>query len=155
MGTNDTVALLGIGVTLVVSSANLAYNLWSGKHTLFVNTVTASRLKWIGSLRDGVSEYMATISLLMCPDHCSDSNKVADLMLKRDTLLHQIVLHLNPLDAEDLKIKSVADRLRGLTVRTGTPKEFQPVLLELRDATAAYLKKEWNRVKSESGARNL
>lgn len=49
METKDAIAIAGIGVTLVVSSANLAYSLWSNKRSSFVNTVTTSRLKWIDS----------------------------------------------------------------------------------------------------------
>ena len=60
METKDAIAIAGIGVTLVVSSANLAYSHWSNKRSSFVNTVTTSRLKWIDSLRDKVSEFMAT-----------------------------------------------------------------------------------------------
>jgi hypothetical protein len=45
METKDLIAIAGIGVTFVVSSANLVYSLWSNKRTVFVNTVTTSRLK--------------------------------------------------------------------------------------------------------------
>lgn len=45
MGSNDTVAMIGIALTFIVSVANLAYTLRSNKRTTFVNTVTTSRLK--------------------------------------------------------------------------------------------------------------
>jgi hypothetical protein len=153
MRANDVIALTGIGVTLIVSVANLLYSLWSGKRTIFVNTVTTSRLKWIDSLRDEVSEFMATTALLMETRRSSDIKRSTELLLKRDTLLHEIVLHLNPLDDEDMRIKSVVDRIRELTDREGATDELRHMLGELRDATATYLKKEWNRVKDESGAR--
>lgn len=67
MQAKDVIAIAGIGVTFVVSSVNLAYSLWSSKQTSFVNTVTTSRLKWINSLRDKVSEFIAVTTNLLDP----------------------------------------------------------------------------------------
>jgi hypothetical protein len=36
-------------------------------------------------------------------------------MIQRDTLEHQIALHLNPMDPEDLKIRTLVDHIRELT----------------------------------------
>jgi hypothetical protein len=153
MGPNEAIAVAGIFVTLAVSSANLLYSLWNSKRTTFVNTITSSRLKWIDSLRDEVSEFMATTTQLMGPKHSHDSKQSTEMLLRRDTLLHEIVLHLNPLDDEDMRIKSVADQIREFTDSGGDSHELRRMLTELRNATATYLKKEWNRVKEESGAR--
>lgn len=148
METKDAIAIAGIGVTLVVSSANLAYSLWNNKRSSFVNTVTTSKLKWIDSLRDKVSEFMATTVRLRELDQADgDSNT---LLLKRDTLLHEIVLHLNPHDGKDQRIRILAERVQQLNDQGARPGELADVLLELRDATSEYLKKEWNRVKRES-----
>ncbi len=150
METKDLIAIAGIGVTFVVSSANLVYSLWSGKRTVFVNTVTTSRLKWIDSLRDKVSEFIAVTVRLLHPEFPSERRNIGTLLLQRDTLLHQIVLHLNPQDPEDQKIKTLVDHVRELTDRGVFSDELADGLLKLRDATGDYLKKEWNRVKSES-----
>src|ERR1700722_7412586 len=102
MESKDLIAIIGIAVTLVVSVVNLVYSLWNNKRTLFVNTVTTSRLKWIDSLRDKVSEFIALTGRLSGPPASAD--ELGTLRLHRDTLLHQIVLHLNPLDREDDRI---------------------------------------------------
>lgn len=147
----DLIALAGIIVTLVVSSANLIYSLWSNKRTSFVNTVTTSRLKWIDSLRDKVSEFIAVTVRLLHPEFSqSDEKNVGTLLLQRDTLLHQVVLHLNPHDPKDQRIRTLVDRVRELTDQGVFSNELANVLIELRDATGEYLKKEWNRVKTES-----
>src|ERR1700744_5653326 len=110
MTTTDAVAITGIALTFMVSVANLAYNLRNNKRTIFVNTVTTSRLKWIDSLRDKVSEFIAVTT---CLSHQAISiEKVGELVLQRDTLLHQIALHLNPIDAEDQKLKEIANHAR-------------------------------------------
>ena len=150
METKDLIAIAGIGVTFVVSSANLVYSLWSNKRTVFVNTVTTSRLKWIDSLRDKVSEFIAVTVRLLDPEFPSDKKSIGTLLLQRDTLLHQIVLHLNPHDPEDQRIKTLVDHVQELTDHGVFSDELADGLVKLRDATGDYLKKEWNRVKTES-----
>jgi hypothetical protein len=71
--------------------------------------------------------------------------------MQRDTLLHQIVLHLNPYDPEDQQIRTFVERAKNLTDAGEHPNDIEKVLLELRSATGDYLKKEWTRVKRESG----
>jgi hypothetical protein len=148
MESKDLIAIIGIAVTLAVSVANLIYSLWSNKRTMFVNTVTASRLKWIDSLRDKVSEFIALSARLSSLSRPTDDS--ATLQLHRDTLLNQIALHLNPLDPEDDRIKTLAHHVRDLTTKRHDPLDLSRSLIDLRDATGAYLKKEWNRVKRES-----
>jgi hypothetical protein len=148
MGSNDAIAITGIAVTFVVSVANLVYSLRTNQRTIFVNTVTSSRLKWIDSLRDKVSEFIAVSARLAESTH--PSGEVKSITLQRDTLFHQIVLHLNPLDEEDQKIKTLADHVCELATHHDRTREFPVALAELRDVTGAYLKKEWNRVKAES-----
>lgn len=148
MGSSDAIALAGIAVTFVVSVANLVYSLRTNKRTMFVNTVTSSRLKWIDSLRDEVSEFIAVTARLS--DLATPPEKMGELLLQRDTLLHQIALHLNPLDSEDQKITMIANQARELTDGGAAGKELAAALLQLREATGSYLKKEWNRVKYES-----
>jgi hypothetical protein len=148
--TKDLIAIVGIGLTLLVGLANLVYSLWSNRRTSFVNTVTASRLKWIDSLRDKVSEFIAVTTRLSDRRPPPGDSIAADLLLQRDTLLHQIVLHLNPHDSEDQRIRKLVDEVRDLTDQGASIKQISEQLDHLRDATADYLKKEWNRVKVES-----
>jgi hypothetical protein len=148
--TKDMVAIAGIAVTLLVSLANLLYSLWSNTRASFVNTVTASRLKWIDSLRDKVSEFIAVTTRLSDRRPPPGERAAVELLLQRDTLLHQIVLHLNPHDSEDQRIKKLVDEVRALTDQGTSTKPLTDQQDQLRDATADYLKKEWNRVKTES-----
>jgi len=150
MEIKDIIALVGIGVTLAVSCATLLYSIRSSRRTSFVNTVTASRLKWIDSLRDKVSEFIAVTTRLLDPKASSDEKNFESLLLQRDTLLHQIVLHLNPNDSEDQRIKALVVQVQQLTDQHSESGELLDTLVTLRDAAGAYLKKEWNRVKKES-----
>jgi hypothetical protein len=150
MEAKDSLAAVGIGVTLLVSSANFIYSLRSNRRTSFVSTVTSSRLKWIDSLRDKVSEFLAVTMRLSDPRLPPGDQAAASLLLQRDTLLHQIVLHLNPRDPEDQKIRQLVDHVQELTDEDAPKNEISTGLNQLRDAAADYLKKEWNRVKQES-----
>lgn len=147
MRTGDVVAIAGIALTFFVSVANLIYSLRSNMKTMFVNTVSTSRLKWIDSLRDKVSEFMAVCARI---SDSAQQGEATPLLLKRDTLLHEIILHLNPNDEEDLKMRRLADHVYQLTTKHQKTSQLPAALIELRDATGDYLKKEWNRVKKES-----
>ena len=153
MDAKDVISVAGIGVTLAVSTATLIYSIWNGKQTSFVNTVTSSRLKWIDSLRDKVSEFIAVTSRLADIKHVCEDKDLTALLRERDALLHQIVLHLNPNDEEDQKIRHFVDHVCELTDHGDKKQELGPALVHLRDATADYLKKEWNRVKNECKGR--
>lgn len=149
----DLISLIGIISTLGVSIATLLYSIRSHKRAVFVNTVTTSRLKWIDSLRDKVAEFIAVTASISNQQSVGDT-LLGTLLLQRDTLLHQIVLHLNPLDPEDQEIRMMADSARDLTHPNAPSPELSSALLKLRDAGANYLKKEWNRVKTESEGRS-
>jgi hypothetical protein len=151
MGYNDIIALIGIGLTFLVSVANLIYSLRNNRRTTFVNTVTTSRLKWINSVRDGTSEFIAVTSRLS--DRSADPDKTRELLLQRDTLLHRVILHLNPEDEEDQRIKELVLRAQELSQQDDGAGKLTATLVELRDATGNYLKKEWNRVKDESSGK--
>jgi hypothetical protein len=87
---------------------------------------------------------------LLDEDFSSEKKSKRTLLLQRDTLVHQIVLHLNPHDIEDQMIRTLVDHVRELTDKGNHASEVSDSLAKLRDATGEYLKKEWNRVKEES-----
>lgn len=149
----DKIAIVGIIATFIIAAINLIYMVINNRQTTFVNTVTSSRLKWIESLRDKISTFIAVIAQILSPELASKDSDVAALLRERDTLMHQIILHLNPHDAEDQAIQQLIEKAVTLS-RGGTyGTELQTSLLDLRNATQAYLKKEWTRVKQESGGR--
>lgn len=150
-GGHDPVAIIGIAATFLVSVATLVHSLQNDRRASFVNTVTWSRLRWIDSLRDKVAEFIATTTRLVSRrDSGLRDSKTEELLLQRDTLGHQIALHLNPEDPQDQRIKTLAESISRLTDSGGAASAISGTLDQLRDATAIYLKKEWNRVKKES-----
>jgi hypothetical protein len=116
-----------------------------------VNTVTTSRLKWIDPLRDKVSAFISVTVRILNPEHIElEQQEMNALLRERDTLMHQIILHLNPNDAEDQAIHRSVELVLGLTHQGAYTPELQKLLVDLRNSTQVYLKKEWTRVKRES-----
>jgi len=149
--TKDKIALLGIVATFLVAFINLVYMVITSRRTAFVNTVTASRLKWIDSLRDKVAAFIAvTVRLVNLEQSPNEAHSLSATLRERDTLMHQIILHLNPHDSEDHAIQQLVEEVVGLTTKGAYSAELQGLLVDLRNATQVYLKKEWTRVKHES-----
>jgi hypothetical protein len=150
----DKIALVGIVATFLVTLSNLIYSVFNNRRAAYVNTVTVSRLKWIDSLRDKVAAFIAVSVRVLNPEKMPIGARgdISELLRERDTLLHQIILHLNPHDAEDQTIRRYVEQAVGLSSSGDYTPELQKLLVELRDATQAYLKKEWTRVKRESKA---
>src|SRR5689334_24864827 len=106
MEPKDKITLLGIIATFIVAFINLIYMISNSRKTAFVNTVTASRLKWIDSLRDKVSAFISVTVRILNPEMATRAPQDEHTLLReRDTLMHQIILHLNPNDAEDQAIR--------------------------------------------------
>jgi hypothetical protein len=154
-----TIALIGIGATFFVALWNLTYTKRNNKRTQFINTVTSSRIQWINSLRDKVSTFIAVttrltgselMETLKPEDKTANDKRIIDLMRERDTLMHQIVLHLNPDDPEDQAIKRCVYEIFTETQNALPTQQIASLLTQIRDATAKYLKKEWEKVKNES-----
>ena len=152
MELKEKVALLGIGLTFLVAITNLIYSFFNNRKTAFVNTVTASRLKWIDSLRDKVAAFIAVTVRILDREMESKGveQNITTLLRERDTLMHQIILHLNPGDVKDQAIRHFIEHAVDLTGQGIYSVPLAGVLVQLRDATQEYLKKEWERVKRES-----
>jgi hypothetical protein len=150
---------VGIFITFGIAVANLWHSYTNNKKTGFINTVTSSRIEWINSLRDKVSTFIAVTTRLTGPelmetlepeDKAANDKRIIDLMRERDTFMHQIILHLNPEDPEDQAIKKCVTEILTETKNALPTQQIATLLTQLRDATANYLKKEWEKVKDES-----
>jgi hypothetical protein len=149
--TQGTITLIGIGLTFAVAIANFVYSFSNNKQTRFINTVTTSRIDWINSLRDKVSAYISVTIHLLNPDIPEiDKKTTADLVRERDTLMQQIILHLNPKDPEDQAIKKCVNDVFAASDTGVYSRDITNLLTQLRDATGNYLKKEWEKVKDEA-----
>ena len=135
---------LGIVLVFIMSAANLALTLFytwrNTRKTNFINTVTTSRIEWIGSLREKMSSFISTVIALkyIAPTDPKGEEKRVEL----DALRYSIYLHLNP-DAEpDKEIQALVLDLHAACDHSEIDR--------LRTLTQRYFKDEWERVKNES-----
>ncbi len=127
----------------ILGIVNIAFTGWVtyrfNRKTTYINTVTSERVKWIGKVRENISEY------------CGAINQWYDLRLKKeeirriDILRTNIKLQLNPEGKIEKKIIELLDKTWGLP-----PKELMEAIKELTEQTQLLLKNEWEVVKKES-----
>lgn len=145
--TKDLIALIGIGITFIVSSIGLYVSLRNTKKTLFINSITASRIKWIDVLRMNISDFCGlTYHFALTKLDSSEKQKVIE---KIDRLRFLIKLQLNRADEFDRKIMAKIDLIPDLT----DPKEVELLgkeINELIELTQDLLKLEWEGAKLES-----
>jgi len=146
MTTTETVTIIGIGLTFFVGLFNLIVTFRNVRKTAFINSVTASRIKYIQDLRESISRFCALVN--------SYSNRISKLSYEQlwelhkesDTLKFQIRLYLNPEDEYwDNKIISLIDQ-----IILKTDKDRTEQIKELITITQYLLKLEWEGAKRES-----
>lgn len=151
---------IGLIFTLIVSIGNLFFSLHTNKKTLFINTVTSERMRWITKLKDYLAEFYSNIQYFS-RDSDESINKVNEVNLLRT----KIKLYLNPVD--DKNLIDLVDELYELLKKSREKamygktdlsdeeilyknEELEMKLSELIKFSQKTLKHEWERVKIES-----
>lgn len=123
--TTDKITLIGIGVTLLIGILNFLYSITNNKKTRFINTITSSRIKWIGDLRNNISNYIAIIPfnesgyIELFPkkkdfiEKLSRSKIIIDLMLNdQDDFDKKLITDLNNINEKVMEIIKCMDLLK-------------------------------------------
>lgn len=121
---DNNLSNLGILVTLIIAVTNIIYSIINSKKTQFINTVTSSRINWMGELRDEIARFM---ELIPCNDinlerilsvendfDKSHLSKNAIDMSMIDKSLCKITLMLNPNGETDKKIYSELNEIKDI-----------------------------------------
>lgn len=147
MDTKDIITLIGIFLTLLVSTFSLYISFKNSRKTLFINSVTASRIRWIDNLRENISSYCGhTYHLSLTEITESEKQKIIKSI---DILRFKIKLQLNRGDKLDEMILQKIDDIPNLTDSSKIELLAQAIN-ELIIMTQDLLKDEWERVKRES-----
>src|SRR5438105_4602781 len=91
----DWLTLVGVAATFALGIYNAIQNYRSGRRTVFINTVTAERIKWIDKLRESMSIFCGTAHYWRFstqPGTREEKEKIAEI----DKLRFLIALQLNP-----------------------------------------------------------
>ncbi|MDM5235326.1 hypothetical protein QUF83_03695 [Bacillus cereus] len=100
--------LTGI-ITGLIGLLTLWYNLKNNKKTLFVDTITAERVKWMGQLREHVSEFLTLVTYHNEKSILRDQQEKSEYIDNVVKLATKIKLHLNYRDRRDQKILKIID----------------------------------------------
>ena len=149
----DYVLGAGVLVTLILGIWNAVANWRSSRRTAFINTVTAERVKWLGTLRQNISMFCGLTHTWRFSklEGTPDENKT---LLEIDRLRYLIRLQLNPDGIHDKAIEALVARVPELT-HASQENELKTVLNELVVVSQKLLKDEWEKVKKESSQGNL
>lgn len=155
METKDLVYVIGIGITFLLGIGNILYNLKINKKTIFINTVTAERIKWIGKLRENISAFCG-LSYHWVFTGIENQEKSNEVIKEIDRLRMMIKLQLNPDGPLDIRLMRLIDEIVGLAVPKGIPNlgeiraKFEEKINEMIQTGQLLLKAEWEKVKEES-----
>lgn len=145
--TKDIVTLLGIGITFLVSSIGLYVSLRNTKKTLFINSITSSRIKWIEVVRKNISDYCGLVyHFVLTKLDDSEKHKILEEI---DRLRFLIKLQLNRDDRFDRKIMEKINLIPDLTTADKFD-QLKKEIDELIELTQDLLKLEWEGAKLES-----
>jgi len=142
----DYVLAAGVIVTLLLGIWNAFANHRFNQRTMFVNTVTSQRIKWIEQLRQDISTFSGLVYHWALTD-LPDSTEERQIIKEIDRLNHVIRLRLNPAGIHDQKIEQL---LADIPKHTADEIRIKGLLEELTCTTQALLKDEWEKVKAES-----
>ena len=138
----------GVLVTLILGIWNVVANWRSNRRTAFINTVTAERVKWLGTLRENISTFCGLTHTWRFSG-LEGKPEELNTLLQIDKLRHLIRLQLNPDGVHDKSIEALVTRIPELT-HTTQETELKEALNQLVEVSQKLLKDEWEKVKEES-----
>ncbi len=155
MEPKDLLYVIGIIITFLLGIGNILYNLRINKKTIFINTVTAERIKWIGKLRENISDFCG-LSYHWVFTEIENQEKSNEIIKQIDKLRMMIKLQLNPDGPLDIRLMGLIDEIVRLAVPPGIPDleefrgRFKEKINEMIQTGQLLLKAEWEKVKEES-----
>jgi len=146
---------IGILLSFVVGFTGLIISYKNSRKTIFINSVTASRIKWIDNLRENASVLCGIIYNYNISDLSDNERNI--IRKEVDKLNYLIKLQLNASAHIDSEIIILIDEILKLTDRKDTKGalELKETLDKFVSKTQTLLKFEWERVKKESIKGNL
>ena len=121
MDSKDIALFAGVAVAFLLGVGNLIYNILLSRRTAFINTVTSERVKWIGKLRENLSNYVGLTHYWFVSKRDVDPEKLEDILRDLRILRYHITLQLNPsLTADiDQRIMKLVREIPDLLQNTG------------------------------------
>jgi hypothetical protein len=145
----DTLVAFGVIFTAVVGLLNLGYSFRNNRRASYVVSVTATRLHWIGEVRDRLSQYVALLHeyYVIPPDSVERRRRIFTQIVQHRMLLRlQLAPEVASLDEHfQTQIESVFKAATALP-----PAEVEARLEILISVGQKFLWEEWLKVKREA-----
>lgn len=148
--TENIVALIGIGITLIISIITLIFSVLSSKKTIYVNTVTTLRSKWLDQMKSDLSEFIALISDSIINNRNIYEPKEMNLKYDLERIYRKIELNINPNDEYDRKLISMIKNITRNYDCGAKNQRIKENIEELVLYTQKITKLEWEGIKLES-----
>jgi len=146
--TTQIVTLIGVILSFLVGTAGLLIGIKNSRKTIFINSVTTARIKYIQDFRNNIAEFCTQFyryNLLVINDPNLSTEKLR-ILESSDKLKYLVRLYLNPEDTDwDMKIITLID-----DIRDSIDKNPKDKIDELITITQYLLKLEWEGAKRES-----
>lgn len=147
--TTQIITLIGVILSFIVGTAGLWIGIRNSRKTIFINSVTASRIQYIHDLRNSIAEFCNLLNNYKYHEDILEKGATAEKLyeIRKDFKFKYLIqLHLNPQDTDwDKKIIKLLDELIALNNEDPTKK-----INELITITQYLLKLEWEGAKRES-----
>lgn len=146
--TKENITLMGMILSFVIGLSGLLIGIQNSRKTLFINSITASRIKYIQDLRNGIAEFCGLFYRyhLLVKGRPDLTTEKMEVLKSLDKLKYTIKLYLNPQDTYwDNKISGLIDQ-----IREGIDRYPEEKIEELISVTQYLLKLEWEGAKLES-----
>ncbi len=151
MDTKDIIAFSGIGVSLAIGIIGLVISYKNSKRTIFINSITSSRIKWIEVVRNYLSQFISNTTLIINGNLDNGERKKIekDIQITGDN----IKLQLNRQSELDLQVINLIEEIQSKLkiILTGVSELNQELILKSQDL----LKFEWERIKEEAKSGDL
>jgi hypothetical protein len=136
----------GILVSLIVGGLGLWISIRNSQRTIYINSITSARIKYIQEIRNKISEFCGLVYSYNNIQEALSPDKELQIQSEFDKLKYLIKLHLNPDDTFwDAKIMKLIDEIISLTDKKPDEK-----INELITITQFLVKLEWEGAKLEA-----
>ncbi|HEX4706670.1 MAG TPA: hypothetical protein VH229_02975 [Candidatus Udaeobacter sp.] len=147
--TKDTFVAVGIILTALIGLLNFGYAFRHNRRSSYVSSVTSTRLKWIGEVRDQLARFIALIheAAAFPPSDAAEVQKIhAQIAQHRMLLRLQLAPSAAPLD------KRFQNQIESLyrDWQTLGATNIDSRLNDLADCGQEFLWEEWLKVKKEA-----
>jgi hypothetical protein len=144
----ELITLIGVILSFLVGSAGLWIGIKNSRKTIFINSVTASRIKYLQDLRNSIAEFCGLFHRyhLLIKNDPNLSTEKLKVLESADKLKYLIKLYLNPQDSKwDNKIVNLIEEIRKSLADYPKDKIDDLILI-----SQYLLKLEWEGAKLES-----